>query len=216
MITEERFLRDVAKHKMAILLDDGIYRNVVFKNPADSCFWFGLNTWPQCLCFYGDMGTFVFQRLEDMFKFFRSGVDGEPINIKTGYWAEKINATDWRTGHEEFSEENFRAKVNEEVNGFLNDIEDDHFGSIAKKKEFIDALREEVEHEIFFTLDDEGKDAAISAAHMFIFERDGLKFDMADFYEYNFNEYTTRFMWACYAIQWGIRKYDLEKKGGAN
>jgi len=132
MITEERFLRDVEKHEMKILLDDGIYRNVVFKNPDDSCFWFGLQTWPNNLCFYGDMGTFVFARLADMFAFFRD-INGEgPLRPNVQYWSEKIMATDTGEGHEKKGKPTFRI------------------------------------------------------------------------------------MWACYAIQWGIRKYDLEKKGGAN
>ncbi len=147
MITEERFLRDVAKHEMTIVMDNGIHRNVVFKNPDGSNMWFGLQTWPNNLCFYGDMGTFVFSRLPDMFTFFRKGVDGDTIYINTRYWSEKITASDRNGGVEEFS---FRS------------------------------------------------------------ERDGLKFDMQDFYENNFMEYTPRFVWACYAIQWGIRKYDVE------
>lgn len=86
MITEERFLRDVAKHEMTIVMDNGIHRNVVFKNPDGSNMWFGLQTWPNNLCFYGDMGTFVFNRMDDMFAFFRKGVDGDPIYINTRYW----------------------------------------------------------------------------------------------------------------------------------
>lgn len=210
MMTEERFLRDVAKHEMTIVMDNGIHRNVVFKNPDDSNMWFGLLTWPNHLCFYGDMGTFVFNRMDDMFAFFRKGVDGDPIYINTGYWSEKITASDRHGGAEEFSDELFRSKVNQEVEDFLAGLDIDHFSCEEKKKAFTDALREEVEHEIFFTLDDEGQHAAIAAACGFSFERDGLTFDMQDFYENNFMEYTPRFVWACYAIQWGIRKYDVE------
>lgn len=209
MVNEERFLRDVAKHKMTIVMDDGIHRNVVFKNPDDSNRWFGIQTWPNHLCFYGDMGTFVFSRLPDMFEFFRKGVDGDPIYINTGYWSEKITASDLHGGVEEFSEEKFRSKVEEEIVEFLRQADDD-FTCSEQRDEFAAALREEVEHEIFFTLDDGGQHAAIAAACRFRFERDGLKFDMQDFYENNFMEYTHRFVWACYAIQWGIRKYDQE------
>lgn len=80
--TEKRFLGDVAKHQMTILRDDGVNRHVRFKQPNSSNMFFDLITWPGCLCYTGDMGTYVFRRLEDMFEFFRT--DREHQHLKDG------------------------------------------------------------------------------------------------------------------------------------
>lgn len=80
--TEERFLKDVAKHEMTVIRDDGINRHLRFKNPNDSSYWFDLITWPGTLCIDGDCGTYVFKRTPDMFQFFRTDSTSLP-NGKT-------------------------------------------------------------------------------------------------------------------------------------
>ena len=62
--TEERFLKDAAAHQMEVLRDDGVNRHLRFKNPESSAYWFEIITWPGTLCIDGDMGTFVFRRLQ--------------------------------------------------------------------------------------------------------------------------------------------------------
>ena len=83
----ETFERDIGKHEMQIIRDDGVFRHVRFKRPDTICMYFDLITWPGCLCYTGDMGTYVFQRLEDMFVFFRRYPDYEQGNMSMGYWA---------------------------------------------------------------------------------------------------------------------------------
>ncbi len=48
------------------------------------------------LCYTGDMGTFVFRRLEDMFAFFRtrSAQAATACSINLGYWAESTRRMD--------------------------------------------------------------------------------------------------------------------------
>ena len=70
--TEQSFLKDVAEHQMTVLRDDGVNRHVQFRRPGTICMGFELITWPGYLCYTGDMGTYVFRRLEDMFEFFRT------------------------------------------------------------------------------------------------------------------------------------------------
>jgi len=70
--SEESFLRDVAEHAMLLIRDDGVSRHVRFAQPGTGCMHFDLITWPGYLCYTGDMGTYVFQRLTDMFEFFRT------------------------------------------------------------------------------------------------------------------------------------------------
>ena len=81
----ERMLSATADHKLTILHNDGLYRHIRFKNPKSIFYWFDLITWPGVLVFKGDMGCYVFSRLDDMFEFFT----GPTIN--PGYWGGSHN-----------------------------------------------------------------------------------------------------------------------------
>lgn len=70
-------------NRLHVLLDDGVYRHLRFKKDQGFGYWFELITWPGYLTITGDMGTFTFSRLNDMFEFFTG-------YINTGYWAEKL------------------------------------------------------------------------------------------------------------------------------
>ena len=62
--TVARFQHDIATHQVVILRDDGVYRHIRFKRPTTMCMHFDLVTWPGYLCYSGDMGCFVFSRLD--------------------------------------------------------------------------------------------------------------------------------------------------------
>jgi len=79
-----RFNKDIEKHELSILNDNGVHRCLKFSRPESSNYAFYITTWPGHLCISGDMGCVVFNRLYDMFEFFR----GEGVNL--GYWREKI------------------------------------------------------------------------------------------------------------------------------
>lgn len=68
------FKRDTRDHVATITLNNGLFRNIELKN-ADGSFVcsFGVQTWPGYLCFYGDMGCYVFHRIDDMFLRWRHG-----------------------------------------------------------------------------------------------------------------------------------------------
>lgn len=70
-------------HRMHILHEDGLYRHLRFRKPDRGEYWFDLVTWPGHLTITGDMGTYTFARVTDMFEFFTG-------YINTGYWAEKL------------------------------------------------------------------------------------------------------------------------------
>ena len=86
--TSTRFLLDTALHRMEIIRDDGLYRHLRMKQPGTSCYYFDIITWPGYLTVTGDMGTWTFSRIADMFDFFGAwkGV------INTHYWSEKLEA----------------------------------------------------------------------------------------------------------------------------
>lgn len=96
---------DVAGHVMTVKYDDGVHRCVRFGKPDSSDMSFTLTTWPGYLCFSGDMGTYVFQRLDDMFRFFR----GHRPNLH--YWAEKVEAIDRNGAIDKFDADVFREEA---------------------------------------------------------------------------------------------------------
>ncbi|GAA5229227.1 hypothetical protein [Arthrobacter cryoconiti] len=77
-----RFNKDTEGHVMTTLHEDGLYRHLRFRSPEIGWGWFDLITWPGHLTINGDMGTYTFARVEDMFTFFTG-------YINTHYWSEK-------------------------------------------------------------------------------------------------------------------------------
>lgn len=74
----EQFKRDVQEHALTILRDDGLYRHLRFKRPGTMTCYFDLVTWPGHLAYVGDMGDYVFTRVEDMLTFFRGHTPSPP------------------------------------------------------------------------------------------------------------------------------------------
>lgn len=56
-VTPETFLKDVSGHVMAVKLDEGLHRHIIFRQPKNSNQWYEILTWPGCLTIHGDMGT---------------------------------------------------------------------------------------------------------------------------------------------------------------
>lgn len=213
--TEKQFLHDVREHRMTVLRDDGVNRHVRFKRPDSGTFWFDLITWPGALCIDGDMGTWVFRRLEDMFQFFRTDRDylerrGMQLAINPGYWAEKIAAASkYGNGPEEFSADSFREHVKESFDEWVEseapvDGEADP-DEIAEFTALKNALWEEIEDQVLCNADD-GEIRAIDSARAFDSEIADLDFE--DAWEWRCQEFTFHFIWCCYAIAWGVKTYD--------
>jgi len=225
--TQERFLRDVANHEMLILRDDGLNRHVRFKEPGTSCYCFDLITWPGYLCYTGDMGTFVFRRIDDMFEFF--GHDrayhasrGRALAINLGYWGEKLVAVDANGASsggkaKEFDLEKFTRVINEYRVGWMRRGKER--GTLDKEQRR--QLWEQVQEEVLDRAED-GEHYAQAAAYEFSFRKDPYvrsddqpvwQFD--DLFEHDFTDYTHTFTWCCYALAWGIQKYDEAKVAAA-
>lgn len=197
-VTEENFLKDVAEHQMTVVRDDGVYRHIRFSRPQSSCMHFDLITWPGHLCYTGDMGTYVFSRVTDMFEFFREPDTAKGLGINPGYWAEKVLAADKYDGVQEYSHEKFVAEINRWVTDHINE-------ELSDDPEAAAALREAVEDDVLNC--DENEVRAYDAANNF--EHDGFQF--TDFWEVGLNKYTTRYLWCCRALVWAIRQYDASK-----
>lgn len=216
---EARFLKDVAEHQLHVIRDDGVNRHIRFKKPGTSCYYFDLITWPGHLCYTGDMGTYVFQRTEDMFEFFRQDREynqrhGRALSINLGYWAEKLIAVDGNRGGgkvKEFDEDKFRRVVNEYRVGWMRDAKER--GTLDKdgRRE----LWEAVDDEVLGALE-EGGDRAQYAAFDFCHKprmhpRHPHGWQFEDLFEHDFTEYTHSITWCCYALAWGIQTYDTAK-----
>jgi len=180
---------------------------------------FDLITWPGYLCYTGDMGTYVFRRLEDMFEFFRTDRrDDSSLNINRHYWSEKLQAVDGNRHNGsamQFSADKFRRVISEIRLEWIRDARD------TLSKEQRRELWEAVDEEILQVLgdDDQGYAAQI-AARDFYWSADGMSsryrhgkrgWEFHDLWEYSFNDYTHRFTWCCYALAWGIKQYDEAK-----
>lgn len=194
-LTTDNFKRDIATHQMHVIRDDGINRHIRFNRPDTSCMHFDLITWPGYLCYTGDMGTYVFARLEDMFVFFRRRLVDTPYQMDMGYWAEKLQAQD-RTGFEKYSPESFQKHIADRLKSYCDDMDE------AERAE----LKAEVENDILYMADDE-QDAYRAAAH-FTFKGKAV---FEDFWEYDCKAYTHRFKWCCHALEWAIDTYDASK-----
>jgi hypothetical protein len=195
--TLARFPKEIDRHVMIVLQDDGTRRHLRFRRPETMCMHFDLVTWPGHLCYTGDMGSFLFSRIEDMFEFFRS--PGGRIN--PSYWAEKVLASDKSDGVTEFSREKFRAAVWRDVVEWIRENRDRT--SRYERRELWRAVEDE------FGDFDKG-----SAGKVYEFEHRlnaRTAFRFVDFFEHSTSEYTHRFLWCLCAIVWGINTYDAAK-----
>lgn len=215
---EDRFLKDAASHQMLVIRDDGVHRHLRFARPDTSAYWFDLITWDGTLCIDGDMGTFVFRRLHDMFEFFRTDREdltrkGNQLAINPGYWSEKLRAPNSRHA-EEYSAEKFRQHVKEAYDNWAEMERPDGDAAQTDRDEFASKsaqLWEEIESDVLCNADD-GDVRAYDSAREFASSIDGVSFDMSDCWEWECREYTFYFLWCCYAIAWGIKTYDAMNK----
>lgn len=204
--TQERFERDTAKHEMKIIRDDGVDCHIMFQNPESTSYWFEILTWHGVLCIRGDMGTYVFSRLADMFKFFRTdrGNDPTKLYINESYWCEKLQAVDCNGYGDgkarEFSSDEFKKRVKDRFESYLEDED------VSDEKRA--SLWSNIESDVLYHADD-GEVRAFDALNDFHDEEfPGL---FQDCWEWGCKEYTFHFIWNLYAIAWAIRMYDAAK-----
>jgi hypothetical protein len=192
-----QFEYDIKEHEVQIIRDDGVNRHVRFRRPGTSCMYFDLVTWPHRLVYTGDMGDYVFSRIDDMFEFFRNA------RPNYSYWAEKVLASDGREGGlYEFSIEAFRENVLDYVTEYFDGGEPP------------EELMSQIEWEIFNEAENYGNalpgHIAMSAFSYRLPDGTEFRFDMCDLGGTS-DVYTYRYMWACNAIPWAIEQYDQLK-----
>ncbi len=189
---QERFLGDVKDHRCVVLREDGPDRHIRCRKPGTISYGFDIITWPGHLCISGDCGTYVFQRIYDMFEFFKcSSTKRYPIN--SGYWAEKVLAQDKIGEIVRFSEEKFNKAV-------LSDFQE--FAKHGRHNpEQIREIWRDIREDI---LNPENEHTAYE--RVYSYQKHGFSFQ--DFFDHILMEYTFSYLWCLYAIVWTIREYE--------
>lgn len=190
--TLEQFLNDVKNHELTIHQNNGVYRHLTFANPNDCDKYFNITTFPNYLVITGDMGALVFSRLHDMFNFFRSN----DLKINPGYWAEKIQSASYQGKIESYSEFD-TDEVKRFAQEYLDDFLEQNMLSELDKEELLEEFDSEILHS-------EDEYEIVEAIRNF----DCHGFDFEEFWEGYYRKYRYHYIWLCYAIVWGIKKFD--------
>lgn len=194
--TLERFNADVSSHNMSVLLDQGVYRHLVFSNGS----WhnrFEIITTPGQLTLRGDMGAYAFARENDMITDFFSRSQSPNV----GYWAEKVEAQDIHCPIREHQEDLFKKFVLEAFWEARDDL------SRADAAELWTSIREHMFDE---WEDRSSADACFQLLSSFVAPGE-VAFEFHVDYGTNFKDYSSHYLWACHAIVWATQHY-LEHK----
>jgi len=202
--TKEEFLKCVENHGIEIIKDDGVYRHIRFKKHDSYYKGFDLVTWPWHLCFTGEMGTYVFRCTDDMFEFFRPKQN--EISINPSYWSEKCISED-RDGVRRYSTDVFVDTIIEWRNSIICGQR-----NRDNLKQFCSDFISSVNSDLLYDENENDDDAHLSAGLFKFIDSNGKVFRISDAWELDFTDFTYRFLWCCYAIVWGIAKYDTLKE----
>lgn len=219
-LTPKQFLKEVASHELHVLRDDGVYRHLRFQKPGTICMSFDLITWPGHLCYTGDMGTFVFQRVHDMLAFFRppeGRAKEDPFRrIDRSYWHQKLEAIDRCDGAKEFDRDAFEREITVQRRRLL--VRHGRGMDEHQRQALWDALGELKDKA------SDGEERAMTAAydwHHIVWER-GQATRCAQHIQLDTDEFPAckrwshRFEWCCFALCWGVMVYDQAKLAAAS
>ena len=189
----QRFLSDTTNHQMTVLRDDGLYRHLRFQVPGDWAYRYDLITWPGFLAVTGDMGEYLFTRIDDMFSFF-----GAEQSINPDYWSEKLAGKGTSDQAHVFTVPAFQAVVLDWYRFYAEDLEPAEAS----------ALRAAIDNELL------ADDIAPSNSHEGYQLLDSFNYGehhITDCWEYNMTEFDSRFLWCCWGIVAGIKQYRENK-----
>jgi len=198
---------------MEVLHSDWLYRNAIFSQEKNPNLWFELITWPHVLTIHGDMGTWTFSRVENMFDFFRCAKESQ-LRTNPSYWSEKL-CGGVHGGSDQakvWSEDLFRSDLMRRIKEDYGDF------SGNKMKELLMAVNEDI-------LSRQGQWELVTAANEFSYEfeedrdnrgylerieshRKARRFHLDSESIPDGMTYSYHFLWCLYAIVWGIRQWD--------
>jgi hypothetical protein len=196
--TEKRVAEDCARifaeFELTIKHDDELYRHLRCGKPGDSAFSFNIVTWPGHLTIAGDIGSWTFSRVEDMFTFFR----GDRIN--PDYWQGKLVGNGQHSASTRWTREAFAARVAE----WREELFDPSWGSVGEMN--IDRRRE-LQVAIAELASGEHADYEHPAmVALSEFDCQGIRIE--EFYEWGCTDWDTQFLMCLHGIVWAIKAYD--------
>lgn len=210
-----RFATEIYEHQMTVMHDVGLYRHLRFKRPDNSFYWFDIITWPGSLVIKGDMGTYVFTRLQDMFEFFGTG------DMNPDYWAEKTPSCGRDATIKTYDPQSVRKYIGSYIEdavayqeSYQEDAAETPEQGAAAVADYRARLSAHVDRELFpAAIDsfvaDHSEEEMRDALERFEFE--GKRF-WSDTREWDLTEYTAQFLWCCLAIPYAIRTYRTTKQ----
>lgn len=210
----QQYLDWTKDHRMTILQDDGVYRLIRMSKPQSSAYRFNITTFPGYLVFTGDMGSYVFSRVYDMFEFHRIDWNSGTPTIDYRYWAQKCEAQDRNSGLNEFCEATFRDAA-------VRAFREYEFPSTVDRMEAWRDFRQwvvEIGHcsseeatraGMEWSYTDPGTTTLLTNGDLACLVSHQVQ-PFHDFYDYGpFTRPSFRLRWACWAIAETIRAYDL-------
>lgn len=168
---------------MTVVLDDGLNRRLTFRGGKLGN-WFDIVTWDGVLVFNGDMGSYMFARIPDMFQFFQTD---DTFRINPDYWASKMIAVDASSSYKVLSETKARAEVAHIARNIRK------HGRNADVHELLESVDYYSNRDGFFN----------SIADW--------TWEFPDVYYSDLEEHSYGFLWCLHAIVWGIEKYNASK-----
>jgi len=181
---KEDFLETIKDHKLTIQQDAGVHRCLLLKKPESSNRYFYITTWPGHLCISGDMGTYAFSRIDDMFNFFRD----DKLEINLGYWAEKLQSISC-FGSKDGSI--FEFDVEGSVKGLI-----EYFKEQNDDGEYDELLKDIEEVDVGHMVNEQD----------FVRQMQGAGVDEP--WEHSRKNPTHHIQWCMYAIVWAIQQFD--------
>ncbi len=204
---KENFIKNIKEHKLKIIKDDGVYRHLLFKNPKRGAYWTEIITSPNLLTINGDMGTWVFSRLNDMFEFFRNP---NKLEINYHYWTEKLKVN--KNSYKKFDVELFRENVVEYIEEYFEDsihnIDHEYYNDYLKS--------------IVETKDEDGDEVIYRIRDFYVYSKDVILKRLPECYKnFNFDDFKEdwsncyrpdyQYVWCLYCIVKVIQEYDKIK-----
>ena len=190
----ERVLRDIKDHRMQVIQDNGVFRHIRMAKPGTMNMHFNITTTPGYLIYTGDMGSFVFSRVHDMFNFMDIDWGRKVPTIDYRYWGQKCEAADKHGGIEEYDPDSLKAMA---VQVFRQ-----HEFPKDQRMPAWSEFREDI---LGYMGEDEREDICRVMQFEYLGER-----PCEDFYmDGPFWKHTMRFRWACWVIAHTVRDYRL-------
>lgn len=149
-------------------------------------------TYPGHLVISGDIGTYVFARLNDMFEFFRS----DEMKINVGYYSEKLKSVSKFGGENEFCDKLWRSNVIEWFNHW-----EENESSESIKREVWERVKNEM-IPAYSKSDAELNLINWQSEHLHINFEDGLPA------VHHAMQSSSQLILCLFAIVWGIQQYD--------